>query len=97
MWLFSLVHFLLSSDSSLFQVGARSAIKGIKENGPPGLLDVMEMQAQVANIPHIGISENVCYPAWQLNIASAVSERPKTSAFLHSVLVMQVMYEYILC
>ena len=56
-------------------------MKGL-ERGPADLIDKMRTQAAVANMPQIGITDNVCYPAFQLNIAAAVSERPK-SGIIH--------------
>ena len=59
-------------------------MKGL-ERGPEGLVDKMRTQAAVANTPRIGITDNICYPAFQLNIAAAVSKRFKSgSVHFHS-------------
>lgn len=39
---------------------------------PPEFLSILNENAEANNVPRIGVSENVAYPAIQLNIAPAV-------------------------
>jgi hypothetical protein len=73
------------------QVGAKSSIKGLELKAPDSILKLMQMQALVANSPRIGVDQNVCYPAMQLNIASAVSEKPQSGNYYHSILALQLI------
>jgi hypothetical protein len=54
-----------------FQLGAYVSMKGL-EQGPEDLINKMHTQAAFSNTPRIGITDNVCYPAFQLNITPAV-------------------------
>ncbi|KAF8222304.1 hypothetical protein L208DRAFT_1323385, partial [Tricholoma matsutake] len=61
----------------ILELGVFSAMKGL-EQGPERLVNKMHTQAVVANMPRIGMMDNICYPVFQLNIAAAVSEHPKS-------------------
>ena len=56
-------------------------MKGL-HRGPENLIDIMRTQAAIANLPQIGITENICFPAFQLNIAAAVDKRPESHRLL---------------
>jgi hypothetical protein len=55
----------------------RCASKAIAEGmakGPPGLVECLETQAELSNIPRIGTDTNVSHPSFQLNITTAVEQ-----------------------
>ncbi|KDR66009.1 hypothetical protein GALMADRAFT_148182 [Galerina marginata CBS 339.88] len=63
----------------LIKLGARSSVKGLAK-GPVGLVDVLTTQAELTNLPRIGVDGNVAHPSWQLNVADAISAPPPQPA-----------------
>ncbi|PPQ84044.1 hypothetical protein CVT26_011428, partial [Gymnopilus dilepis] len=49
---------------------AKASIEGIPR-GPPGLMEYLEVQAELTNQPRTGHDDNVVHPTMQLNIAEA--------------------------
>jgi hypothetical protein len=46
-------------------------MSGMKR-GPKGLADLMRKRAEYLNTPRVGDPSNVCFPTFQINLASAV-------------------------
>ena len=59
-------------DLIVYQTGAETALPGLKK-GPKNMLPALKRQADVAALPRVGSSENVAWPAMQLNLVSAVA------------------------
>lgn len=61
------------NSSYKFQIGGIASMRGLSR-GPEGLEELLTEQVDYRNIPHVGTGENVGFPAFQLNIASAVEQ-----------------------
>lgn len=56
--------------------GARNAMRGL-ETDPDGLIERLQIQASLTNLPRVGFDGNVGFPNLQLNVASAVEHVPE--------------------
>lgn len=53
-------------------------MKGLSK-GPLGLLERLERQAELKNVPRVGSHENPYFPAMQLNVANPIEESAQGS------------------
>jgi hypothetical protein len=63
-------HTALRSD--ILKYGSMAIMEGMRKGGPPGLVELLETQADATNLPRIGSDGNVAHPSFQVNISSAV-------------------------
>jgi hypothetical protein len=52
------------------KAGSRAAMSGMSR-GPNGLVKLMTRRSEYLNAPRVGDASNVCFPTFQLNVASA--------------------------
>jgi len=83
--------FFCSNWLSITQCSTAAAITAL-EMGPPRLLKITMQQAEVTNLPRIGKDGNVIYPAFQLNIATAVEPDRRGQPLLPDLCIILVSW-----